>query len=397
VRITANLKALTVEELRGRKRAMHLAAFDYANAETARTLERIASEEGAEERLRRDPACVYPVDQFLKVGGKAENLVGCVVADGDVTFTVKGLLGKLRRDCEAVRARHAEAAAERFAGDGAYRAMVGEMLVTGAAAVSSLRLYLEDPGSQMECRMRESLMTGHRAYLGYLARTLPAEGEERAAAAARLCRALGAMEASADERDAEGLTPLMRAATDGAGLLVLRSLAAARAELEARDLDKRTSLFWAAAGGHADVVEVLGRLGADINAVANQGFDATPVYQAAQEGHVDVVEVLGRLGADVNRATLDGRTPVFMAAQMGHTAVIEALGQLGADLDCAKDDGRTPVNIAATMGHTAVIEALGRLGADVNRASNKGWTPLERAREEGHLEAAAALERLGAR
>jgi hypothetical protein len=363
VRVTANLKALTVEELRGRKRAMHLAAFDYANAETARALERIAGEEGAEERLQRDPFRVHPMDQWLKEGGKAENLAGCVVADGRVAFTVKGLLWKLRRDCEAVRARHAAVAAERFAGDGAYRAMVGEMLATGAAAVSNLRLFLEDPGSSMENRMRGLLMTGHRRYLGYLARTLPPAGDERAAAAVRLCRALGAMEASADERDAEGLTPLMRAATDGAGSLVLRSLVAARAELEARGVSERTALFFAAEGGHAEAVEVLGRLGADVNAVANRGFDSTPVFIAAQEGHANVVEALGRLGADVNRATLDGRTPVY---------------------------------VAAVKGHTAVIEALGQLGADVMRA-NQGGTPFEKAREKGHLEAAAALERLGSR
>jgi hypothetical protein len=260
VRITANLKALTVEELRGRKRAMHLAAFDYANAETARTLERIAGEERAEERLQRDPNRVLSVDEWLKMGGEEENLAECVVADGRVTFTVKGLLGKLRRDCEAVRARHAAAEAERFASDGAYRAMVGEMLATGAAAVSCLRLYLEDPGNQMGSQMRYLLMTGHRMYLGYLARTLPVAGWDRAATAGRLCRALGAMEASADERDAEGLTPLMRAAADGAGSLVLRSLVAARAELEARDVDERTALYIAAEGGHADVVEALGRL-----------------------------------------------------------------------------------------------------------------------------------------
>jgi hypothetical protein len=363
VRITANLKALTVEELRGRKRAMHLAAFDYANAETARTLERIAGEEGAEERLQRDPSRVHPsVDRWLKIGGKAENLAGCVVADGIVTFTVKGLLGKLRRDCEAVRARHA--ATERFPDDGAYRAMVGEMLATGAAAVSCLRVYVENSGSQIELLMRDSLMTNHRAYLGYLARTLPPSGEERAAAAARLCRALGAMEASADERDADGLTPLMCAAADGAGSLVLRSLVAARAELEARDVNERTALYIAAEGGHADVVEVLGRLGADVNAVAYHGFDATPVYLAAQEGHVEVVEALGRLGADVNRVALDGSTPVFAAAYGGHTAVIEALGELGADVNCAEDNSCTPLEAARGNGHLEAAAALERLGAE---------------------------------
>jgi ankyrin repeat protein len=430
VRISANLKALTVEELRGRKRGMHLAAFDYAIAETVRTLAHIAREEGADERLQRDPYRVRSVDRWILSGGKEEDLAGGVVADGEVTFTIEGLLGKLRRECEAVRARHAAAAVERFADDAAFRAMVGEMLATGAAAVSCLRWYIEDPGARIEALLRDPLMTGHRGYLGYLARTLPAAGKERAAAAVRLCWALGVMGASVDEADADGLTLLMRAAADGAGARVLQSLAAARAELEARDGEKKTALFFAAEGGHAEAVEVLGQLGADFNAVAYQGFDGTPVWIAAQEGHVDVVEALGRLGADVNRAALDGRTPINVAAYAGHTAVVEALGRLradvnlagndgytpvcaaayeghtavvealgllGADVNLAGNNGYTPVYMAAGMGHTAVVEALGRLGADVNLAEIDGETPLFRSRENGHLEAAAALERLGAR
>ncbi len=43
----------------------------------------------------------------------------------------------------------------------------------------------------------------------------PEQGEERVAAAtARLCRAMGVKRSSVDEPDAEGLTPLIRAAAD---------------------------------------------------------------------------------------------------------------------------------------------------------------------------------------
>ena len=171
VRITSNLKALTVEELQGSKRAMHLVAFDYANAETTRTLELIKVKERAEERLQRDPHSVFPVDPWLKAGGKEENLVGCRKENGYVTFNVQALLGKLRRDCEAVRARHATATVERFAVDGDYRAIVGEMLDTDAAAVCSLRWYLEDPNLSCAELLYTSLITGHKRYLGYLART----------------------------------------------------------------------------------------------------------------------------------------------------------------------------------------------------------------------------------
>ena len=363
VRVTANLKALTVEELRGRKRAMHLAAFDYANAETARTLARIAREGGAAERLRRDPIQSDEVRSWLRVGGKEENLSGCVIAGGRVTFTVEGLLWKLRRDCEAVRARHAAAAAGRFTEDGAYRALAGEMLATGAAAVSNLRWYLEDAGVQAETLMRLSLMGGHRSYLACLERTMPAVGEERVAVAERLCRALGVMLEDVNESDADGLTLLMRAATNGAGARVLRSLAAARADLEARDGEGKTALYMAASLGQADVVAELGRLGADVNAAALPGtFDTTPMCIAAYAGHVDVVEALGRLGADVNRAALDGRTPVYAALYMGHTAAVEALGRLGADVNKANRSGRTPSAIAREKGHAELAAALRRLG-----------------------------------
>ena len=365
VRINANLKAATVEELRGRKRAMHLAAFDYTNAETARTLARLAAEGSAEERVARDPFRSFSLQAWLQTGGKEEDLAECVVTGDELNFTVEGLLGKLRRCCEAVRTRHGASPAERFAVDGAYRALAEEMLATSAAAVSCLRLYLEDQDNPIEALMRTSMMTSHRAYVGFLWRTLPAAGEARAAAAGRLCQALGLMEASPDEVDAEGFTPLMRAAVNGSGARVLQSLAAARADLEARDGERnRTAFFLAAEAGHAEVVEALGQLGADVDATADPAFQTAPVYIAAQNGFVEVVEVLGQLGADVNRALLDGRTPMYAAAQ---------------------------------MGHTAVIEALGRLGADPNRANNIGRTPLGVAHQNTHWEAAAALERLGGR
>jgi ankyrin repeat protein len=296
--------------------------------------------------------------------------------------------------------RHAALPPERYNDDDAFRHTVAEMLETRAAAVATRRGYIENPGAVMETVMRDTITAWHRAYLAFLERTLPADGEARASAAARVCRAMGAMQSSADEPDAEGLTPLMRAAADGAGGRVLRCLVAARADVNARDAaDGGTALYHAAWFGHAEAVEALARLGGDVDATAEPGaFDSTPMWIAAQEGHTAVIEALGRLGADVNRAAKDGRTPVNVAATEGHTAAIEALGKLGADVNRADKDGRTPVFMAATKGHTAAIEALGKLGADVNRAIINGLTPLAImiALDTGHAAAADALRRLGA-
>jgi hypothetical protein len=93
VRIRANLKSLTVEELKAQKRDLHLTSFRYMVAETVRDLERIAREEGARARLQRDPSRVWE----------------------GAALTVEGLLGKIERDCEAVLARHEAVPPERCA------------------------------------------------------------------------------------------------------------------------------------------------------------------------------------------------------------------------------------------------------------------------------------------
>ena len=304
------------------------------------------------------------LQRWLSIGGRLEWLLPGMSDGTRVTFTVAGLVARIVAQCETVLERHAALPPERYNDDDAFRHTVAEMLETRAAAVGTLRGYIENPGDQMEGAMRDTITARHRAYLAFLERTLPADGEARASAAARVCRAMGAMQSSADEPDAEGHTPLMRAAAHGAGGRVLRCLVAARADVGARDSTKgRTALYLAASFGHAEAVEALARLGGDVNATAEPGtFDNTPMWIAAQEGHTAVIEALGRLGADVNRAAKDGRTPLYVASEKGHTAAIEALVKLGADVNLTHR-GWTPLSIATHTGHAAAADALRRLGA----------------------------------
>ena len=58
----------------------------------------------------------------------------------------------------------------------------------------------------------------------------------------RLLRGGCGCDGGVSRREGRGRTPLMRPARDGAGALVLRSLVAALADLEARDGDGRTAL-----------------------------------------------------------------------------------------------------------------------------------------------------------
>jgi hypothetical protein len=95
VRIHANLKSLTVEELEGQKRDLHLTTFRYMLAETARTLRDAAREPRAQDRLQCDPFRVFR----------------------GLTYTLEGLMEKIMGECEAVLERHAAAPPERYAAD----------------------------------------------------------------------------------------------------------------------------------------------------------------------------------------------------------------------------------------------------------------------------------------
>ena len=95
-----------------------------------------------------------------------------------------------------------------------------------------------------------------------------------------------------------GETPLMTAARTGS-LSAVTTLLSHGAKVESTD-DRRgqTALMWAAAEGHAAVVQALIDADADVRARVPSGF--SPLFFAVREGRREVVRLLLKAGADVN-------------------------------------------------------------------------------------------------
>lgn len=150
-----------------------------------------------------------------------------------------------------------------------------------------------------------------------------------------------------------------------------------------------TALHLAAGNGHKEVVELLIRKGAVVNAKAED--DIMPLHWAVVKGfndvrgdHKGVIELLITKGADVNARTEanrgDAGTPLHFAL---HTKrmdkeVIALLIAKGADVNAKDASGKTPLHWATSSGDEEVIEFLILKGANVNAEDDRGATPLDR-------------------
>jgi ankyrin repeat protein len=222
--------------------------------------------------------------------------------------------------------------------------------------------------------------------------------------------------ADIDVKDDNGLTPLYWAAfnssKDVLDLILARGnyantihLAACRGDLsrvktlieEGTDVNTRdkfgcTPLHWVALADTNDVGDFLIVKGADANARDDMSF--TPLMVARRLG---MIEFLISKGADVNaKVKTHGRTRLHMSCYAGERAAAELLIAKGANVDAKDNGGVTPLRLAAASGHKDIVELLLEKGADVNVTDNQGRTPLAVAKQHKHTEVVNILRQHGA-
>jgi ankyrin repeat protein len=149
-------------------------------------------------------------------------------------------------------------------------------------------------------------------------------------------------------------------------------------------------LCMAAGFGHMDIVKLLLRCGADLNAP----WYANNYMGYVMEDNLEMARFFLESGADPNLANWQGVTYLHKAAWKGDTAFAKLLLEFNVNLDAVDDEYRsTPLGWAAKYGQAAMVDWLLEHGADPLLPAREEWAqPLAWAKRRGHADIAARLE-----
>mmetsp|Transcript_39867 Transcript_39867/g.106441 ORF Transcript_39867/g.106441 Transcript_39867/m.106441 type:complete len:994 (-) Transcript_39867:405-3386(-) len=326
VKVSANLKGNTTDELEQLKKKMHLTAFKYRIGEVKATLEaRVKSgshEDGTKVVTKR-----YEADT------KAVN----------ANIRPKDFVDKIVKQCWEIYSRHNKINHKYFLDDSVFRQLVFEMVEVKAMAMSKFDEWLENiTGSSLVFRLNAELRTARRRYIAFKNRYLTKESPRDKFL--EVCQLRGLVTKSLDEQNELVESRLVAAAADGKSPADLELLLLAGAKVDWKRPDGVTALILAAQFGYSDNVVKLIQYKATVDMGAKN--EATAVYMAAQSGFETSIETLAKLKADLDKPDVLGLTPLHQAAMNSNVECIKMLLKHQANPSVVSRDGKTPLETA---------------------------------------------------
>jgi ankyrin repeat protein len=393
VKVNLNLKTETVDELKEKKKRLHLVSARAMVEEVRYELGEWAKSAEAAARLQKDTT-------------RYETGTG---------YTTANLAADIVKQCEDVVRRHEAATLGEYVDDGTFRALVGEVLDAKAWAKEKKELWMRDLSVYVGHLDVLSLRDSHRAWLGYLQKFIcsaVAGSSERTSASAELLASRGLVLQGVDKKNADGEGVLVQAGADGWQASDIAAAAAMGADVNATDnscdngvfhaakygnasslaallsagcdVKKRKCVYCAARNGHAECLKLLLDAGGDVSECDDHGL--SPIFVAIFNGHTECLKLLLDAGGDVNKCRNDDTSPIYVATFNGHAECLKLLLDAGGDVNKCDKDGFSPIHLAAGNGHAECLKLLLDAGGDVNKCDKDGFSPIYLAAQNGHAE-----------
>ena len=287
VRVNANLGAATVDQLREKKKEMHLASARLLADEVKQEVEQLAASVESLERKKRDISLQYDKTTYQKFSAK------------------------IYEQCDAIVERHRNTPAVDYVNDYSFRSLVSEILNMKSWAKEKWQLWLKDESKYMQQVLNVSLLECHRQWLSYLRKRLRdvgSDSDERPSLCIELLRSKGLIKAAAHgEVNAEGEDLIVAAGADGWSAEDVRALVMAGADVATADENGRTGVWTAASCGNVSTLKALLAAGGDANTRCNESemnesmrvAGASALFLASMNGQADCVVELIASKADV--------------------------------------------------------------------------------------------------
>ncbi|XP_036010322.1 ankyrin repeat domain-containing protein 7-like isoform X3 [Mus musculus] len=165
--------------------------------------------------------------------------------------------------------------------------------------------------------------------------------------------------------------PLQRAASVGDLDTTEKLIHSSQHHVDESDRRKRTSLHYACAHNHPDVVTLLLENNSSINIRDDEG--CTPLIKATQRDNVDCASVLLTHNADPNLIDFSGNTALHHAISRGNLRIVKMLLEHNVDIEAKTEYGLTPLQLATFEQKPEMVEFLAAKCA--KSSVTPSWSP----------------------
>lgn len=205
---------------------------------------------------------------------------------------------------------------------------------------------------------------------------------------------INALENVNQVEDIKEMTALIIAADSGDGELI-DILIKLGANVNIKDEESKTALMRAAYRGNKNIVQKLIACGADVNFLGYlENFTQKTFFQViVQTGRKEIIEILIKY-IDVNEKSGYGGTALSMAITHRYADIVKFLIENGADVNLQNNEGNTALMSVADLPNHAhetqvdltleIINILIHYGAKIEMQDANGQTALDKSIKAGH-------------